>query len=103
VITDQNIYFFKIDQETFEPSLDNVMFNFMACDMMLFGTKANFGITYKNNQNSFEIYQRHYHHNYLVPTVDENLEGSKGLELKSINAFLVSKIDKIILYDSESF
>ena len=35
--------------------------------------------------------------------MDENLEGSQGLELKKINAFLVSKIDKIVIYHSETF
>ena len=33
----------------------------------------------------------------------ENLEGSKGLELETMNAFLVSKVDKIILYSTSKF
>jgi hypothetical protein len=33
----------------------------------------------------------------------ENLEGSKGLELETMNAFLISKVDKIIMYSSGKF
>jgi hypothetical protein len=38
-----------------------------------------------------------------VPVIEENLEGSIGLEFSSINVFLVSKIDKIVVYDSKKF
>lgn len=103
MITDQNIYFFKIDPDSFEPILDNVMFNFMDCSMMLFGSKVKFGICYKFLSNSFEVYMSQYEHDFLVPVVEEDCEGSKGLELKTINSFLVTKVDKIIMYDSETY
>ena len=67
---------------------------------MMFGSKVKYGITYKINQRSFIIYRRKYLHNYKVNVVDENLEGSKGLELKSMDIFLCSKIDKVVMYDS---
>lgn len=35
--------------------------------------------------------------------MSENLEGSKGLELKSMDIFLCSKIDKVVMYDSMTF
>lgn len=38
-----------IDLETFEPKLDNVMYNFMGCSQMMFGSKVKYGITYKTN------------------------------------------------------
>lgn len=103
IITNQNIYFYKIDLESLEPVLDNVMFNFMACSMMLFGSQVKYGITYIFNKTSFEIYKRKYEHDFLVPATEENCEGSKGLELKTLDAFLVSKTNKIVMYDSETF
>lgn len=31
IVTDEKIYFYLIDQETLEPRLENVMYNFMQC------------------------------------------------------------------------
>ena len=49
ITTDDNIYFYLIDMETFEPKLENVMFNFMGCNQMMFGSRVKYGITYKTN------------------------------------------------------
>ena len=38
-----------------------------------------------------------------MPITEENLEGSKGLELESMGTYLVTKIDQVIMYDSETF
>ena len=103
ITTDEKIYFFMINQDTFEPKLDNVMFNFMNCNQMMFGSKVKYGITYKTNMDSFYIWTRKFINDFRVPVVDENLEGSLGLEFSSMNAFLVSKIDKIVVYDSDTF
>lgn len=62
-----------------------------------------YGITYIFNKTSFEIYKKKFEHDFLVPATDESCEGSKGLELKTIDTFLVSKSDKIVMYDSETF
>jgi hypothetical protein len=64
ITTDQNIYFYLIDPITFMPTLENVMFNFMNCTQMMFGSKVKYGITYKTNSSSFDIYRRKYEHNY---------------------------------------
>lgn len=89
--------------ETFEPSLDNVMYNFMGCSQMMFGSKVKYGITYKTNQKSFDVYRRHFIHDYKVPISHETLEGSMGLDLPSMNAFLMTNIDKIYVHDSETY
>ena len=70
-----------MNDETFEPELENVMLNYMNCTQMMFGAKVRYGITYKTNQKAFTIYRRKYEHNFKVPVVSDNLEGSKGLEL----------------------
>lgn len=87
ITTDDLIFFYLIDPETFEPELENVMYNFMGCNQMMFGSKVKYGITYKTNQNSFDVYRRKYYHNFKVPVVGTNLEGAFGLDLPSIDRF----------------
>jgi hypothetical protein len=62
-----------------------------------------YGITYKTNQRSFDIYRRKYMHNVRVCLDSKSFEGSKALELKSMNVFLVTFIDKVLMYDSDTF
>ena len=103
VTTDQKIYFFLIDPITFEPTLENVMFNFMNCSEMMFGSKVTYCVTFKTNQKSFDIHRRKFVHDYRVNVVKSNLDGSRGLPIESMNAFLVSKIDVIHFYDVDSY
>lgn len=49
ITTDQKIYFYLIDKETCMPELENVMYNFMGCNQMMFGSKVRYGISYKTN------------------------------------------------------
>ena len=42
-------------------------------------------------------------HDFRVPVMSDNLEGSMGIDLQTMNAFLVTKIDKIFIFDAESF
>ena len=81
VTTDDKIYFYLIDPETFEPTLENVMFNFMGCNQMMFGSKVKYGITYKTNQKAFTVYRRKFIHSFRTPLLHDNFEGSKGLDL----------------------
>ena len=70
---------------------------------MMFGSKVRYCITYKTNQRSFVIYRRKYVHNFKVPIVVDNLEGSKGLELSETDQFLVTKVDKVLIYSSKTY
>lgn len=103
ITTDEKIFFYLIDQNTLEPKLENAMFNYMNCTQMMFGAKVRYCITYKTNQRSFSIYRRKYMHNFKVPMVKENLEGSRGIEFQNLGVFLVTKVDKIIVYSSNTF
>jgi hypothetical protein len=103
VTTDQKIYFYLIDPTTFEATLDNVMFNFMNCSQMMFGSLVRYCVTYKTNQKSFDIHRRKYVHDYRLNVVKANLDGSRGLPIESMNAFLVSKIDVVNFYDVDSY
>ena len=97
------VYFYLIDKVTFMPDLENVMYNYMGCNQMMFGRRVRYGITYKSNQRSFDIYRRKYMHNLKVCVNNDNLEGSFGIALESMNCFLVTNIDKVIMYDSDTF
>ena len=103
ITTDDKIYFYLIDPITFEPELENVMYNFMDCNQMMFGSKVKYGITYKANQKSFDIYRRKYQHDFKVQVNDLNLEGSLGIDLTNLDAFCVTQIDKIFIFDAETF
>lgn len=79
------------------------MFNFMGCSEMMFGSRVRYGITYKTNQLSFDIYRRKFIHDFKLNVVPCNLDGSRGLPVESMGAFLVSKIDKIHFYDMDTY
>lgn len=79
------------------------MFNYMSCNQMMFGSKVRYCVTYKTNQKSFEVYRRKYEHDFKVPISFENFEGSRGLEIPSINAFVATQVDKINIYDQDTF
>lgn len=70
---------------------------------MMFGSKVRYGITYKTNQKSFDIYRRKYEHNFRINVVEDNLDGSIGLPMETMNAFLVSKIDIVKFYDVDTY
>ena len=39
----------------------------------------------------------------MIPVVNQNLEGSIGLELKKHHAFVVTQTDKIYIFDACTF
>ena len=49
IITDEIIYFYAVCSTTLMPTLQNVMLNHMKCNMMIFGPKVRYGVTYKTN------------------------------------------------------
>ena len=53
VTTDQKIYFFMINKKTLQPTLENVMYNFMECSQLMFGSRVRFGISFKFGQPNF--------------------------------------------------
>ena len=85
------------------PVLENVMNNYIKCNQLMLGSKARYCIGYKTNQRCFEIFKRKYTHNFRVKVSNESFEGSKCLEMVKTNTFLTTKIDRIIMYDSDTF
>lgn len=49
ITTQDMIYFYLINTETLLPELENVMYNFMNCNQMMFGRRVRFCVTYKSN------------------------------------------------------
>ena len=103
IVTDEKIYFYIIDMETFEVTLENVMNNFMNCSVMMFGKQVKYCITFKNNESGIDIYRKKYEHDFKVCTVEMDLDGSRGLPVMSMNAFLVSQIDTIKFFDIDTY
>ena len=85
------------------PTLENVMYNFMNCSQMMFGKMVKYCITYKTNQKSFDIHRRKFVHDFRVNVVPADLDGSRGLPIETMNAFLVSMVDVIKFYDIDTF
>lgn len=93
ITTDELVYFYTIDKETFDPALENCLYNYMSCDQMMFNPGLNYGVTYKSNEESFSIYGRKSLHVLKMNVNNENFEGSKCLEFITMNTFLVTKVD----------
>ena len=55
-----------MDKETLEPKLENIMYNYMGCSVMMFGPLVRFGITIKVGQPGFTLYTKKYYHNFKV-------------------------------------
>ena len=49
ITTDTKIYYYLMDAKTLEPILENVMFNYMGCNHLMFGSKVRYGISYKSS------------------------------------------------------
>lgn len=62
-----------------------------------------YSISYKRNQTSFELYNRKYMHNLSVQVNDRNFEGSKAIEVPTMNVFIVNNRTEILLFDLDSF
>ena len=64
ITTPKLIYFFRINEKTLMPELENCMYNFMDCTVMMFGSLSRYCITYKAGQIGFNIYRRKYYHRF---------------------------------------
>jgi hypothetical protein len=103
VTTNELIYFYSIDPETYEPTLENVMNNYMSCSQMMIDRKQLFAVAYKPNQISFEIYQRMYMHDVQVQCIDTNFEGSKAIEIQRFDLILVTNVDELLWVENKTY
>jgi hypothetical protein len=99
ITSDKLIYFYTIDRETFKPVMENVMNNFYRCNQMLIGGLNKYSINFKNNQASFDVYTRKYMHNLRITSNSNNYENCKPLEIVSSRLLMVTKLNRVIMYD----
>jgi len=73
------------------PKLDNVMNNFINCSQMMFGSLVRYGISFKTNQPNFSIWVRKCFHNFKVAKSIDNMEGSIGANLPSLEQYVMTE------------
>lgn len=101
IVTDEKIYFYMINKETFKPSLENVMYNNMQCSQLMFGARVRYGVSYKTNQPGFTLYSRKYFHNFKVAITNQNYEGAKGANLGSQGKYVIAQNLDLGIYESD--
>ena len=103
ITTDKKIYIYLVDADTLEPTLENVINNFMSCNRMMFGSKVKYCITFKTNQKSFDIWSRVNQHSFNSNVLQENLDGSVGLPMESMDAFLVGRDNYVKFFNIDTY
>ena len=102
ITSDKFIYFYTIDKETFVPALENVMNNFYRCTQMVIGGLNKYSINFKQNQTCFDVYSRKYMHNLRITCNSANYENCKPLEIISSRLLMVTKLNRVVVYDSST-
>jgi len=70
---------------------------------MLFGSKVRYCVTFAGGEKSFNVYTRKAQDTFYGNVVEQNFGTSDGIIHQSMNAILVSQMEKIKFYDAESF
>ena len=60
---------------------------------MMIGKKVRYCVTYKSNQRNFDIYQRKHKNQLIVCVNDINFEGSKAVEIQSMDMVIATNKD----------
>lgn len=103
ITTTRFIYFYDIDKETLEPKILHVMYNFMDCSQIMFGSRSIYSITYKTGQEGFTLSRRKFIHDYAVQIDGKNYENSVGVCSPYYEYFYLSRGNTIEVYNNESF
>ena len=85
------------------PVLDNVMYNFVGCTNILFGSRSRYCITYKLGLTSISIWRRKYFHSYLAKIDSNSFNDSKGLSVNSQYQYFLTSGKNIQIYDQNSY
>lgn len=81
------------------PTLENVMYNYIKCSSLLFGSRVRYGIGFKANQPGFDIFTRTCYHNFKVCINIGDFEGAVGCQLSTIGAYAMAESTNIGIYD----
>ena len=102
ISTSKFIFFYNMDESGI-PDLQNVMANYMGCSQTMFGHSKKSAITYKVNENSFEIFQRKFLHNLRICVNSQNMEGAKAIEVASMGKIFVTNVNVIDVFSNKTF
>ena len=69
----------------------------------MFGSKVRYGISFKTNQKSFDIWSRKYEHSFNANVVKKNLDGAIGLPIETMDAFLVGRGNEVKFYNVDTY
>ena len=103
ITTERKIYFYLIDKITFLPDLENVMYNFINCSSLMFGSRVKYGIAFKAGQPGFEIFTRSNYHNFKVCVDSNSFEGAVGSALNIHNSYAMAEGLNVGIYDIDTF
>ena len=86
-----------------EPILKTVIFNYSGSDEVLMGNKMSFLIDLNYSKKFFTVLRRKYNHCTSTKIIKEEFSESCALELTGSKVFLISHIDRVKMYCSETF
>jgi hypothetical protein len=88
IITDDKIFFYKYDPESFIPYFENVMFNYMKAAQLI--TPGNLYFSYQLNGSTFETWSKKYSHSFIGNVDKSDLGSSVALPMQKTNSFIFS-------------
>ena len=104
ITEDEFIYFYTIDGDTLKPTLQNVMFNFMQCSILIIGEQGRFALTYKANQSNLLKFEKKMDHDFCVRVNDEDFENSSGLNMIDNDCVIICKPKgEILIVDQNTY
>lgn len=68
MIFDTKIRYYKLEyvNGSFQPVLENTMYNVMKCNQLLLSNNGYFAVSFKLDQDNMYVYQRKYMHSFIV-------------------------------------
>lgn len=103
VTTKDSIFFYLIDEDSYELVVENVMNNYMTCSYMLIDQSDLYAVAYKTNQKSFDIFSKKYMNDFRVQSIDKNFEGCKAIEVESVGLILASFEDELLWIETKTY
>ena len=90
------IYIYNIDETSAKPILQNVFGNYMQCTSVLLSSQGErYIITYKRQEQGFQIYRKKFFHNFRTPILQENFENAKGLDIEALDSIIIANSAEI--------
>ena len=86
-----------------EPVLKTVIFNYLGGDEIILRKKMSFIIDLKYGKQYFTVLRRKYIHCISTKIIKEEFTESCALELPISKVFLISQIDRVKIYCSNTF